>query len=47
MPNYAWDPKAQKRGEEEPLKVDDHSPDTVRYAVKTKVPAYRVQAIAA
>jgi PBSX family phage terminase large subunit len=47
MPNYAWDPKAAKHGEEEPLKVDDHSPDTVRYAVKTKVPAYRVQAIAA
>lgn len=47
MPNYAWDPKAMKRGEEAPLKVDDHSPDTVRYGVKTKIHPSRVTLMAA
>jgi hypothetical protein len=28
-----WDPKAALRGEEKPLKVDDHGPDALRYRV--------------
>lgn len=30
---YAWDPKAQQRGEDKPLKVNDHCPDMWRAAV--------------
>lgn len=33
MLGYVWDPKAQQRGEDRPLKVDDHGPDALRYAV--------------
>lgn len=33
---YAWDAKASDRGEDKPLKVDDHGMDTVRYFVFTK-----------
>lgn len=32
---YVWDPKALDRGEEKPLKVDDHGPDALRYFVAT------------
>jgi PBSX family phage terminase large subunit len=31
--SYVWDPKTVERGEEEPLKRDDHSVDALRYAV--------------
>ncbi len=31
MSTYAWDPKAQARGEDKPLKVADHGPDALRY----------------
>ena len=34
MVGYSWDPKAQARGEDKPLKVDDHFPDALRYAVR-------------
>jgi PBSX family phage terminase large subunit len=30
---YVWDPKATARGEDEPLKADDHGPDALRYGV--------------
>jgi len=30
---YAWDPKAQERGEDRPIKRDDHAVDAERYAV--------------
>jgi len=33
MQSYAWDPKAQARGEDKPIKKDDHSCDSLRYAV--------------
>ena len=39
---YAWDPKAQKVGEDKPLKQHDHACDALRYFVKTRVPNYRV-----
>jgi PBSX family phage terminase large subunit len=33
IPSYVWDPKATKRGEDAPLKVDDDEVDALRYAV--------------
>jgi PBSX family phage terminase large subunit len=34
MVGYVWDPKAQKRGEDAPLKVNDHGPDALRYGIR-------------
>jgi PBSX family phage terminase large subunit len=34
---YAWDPKAMQRGEDKPLKENDHCMDMVRYFVETVV----------
>lgn len=33
LPGYAWDKKATAKGEDRPLKVDDHEVDALRYAV--------------
>jgi len=33
LPAYSWDPKATERGEDAPLKIDDHSCDALRYVV--------------
>lgn len=35
MVGYVWDPKAQKRGEDAPLKVNDHAPDALRYGIRS------------
>lgn len=35
LAGYSWDPKATERGEDAPLKVDDHGPDALRYALHT------------
>jgi PBSX family phage terminase large subunit len=35
MVGYVWDSKARDRGKEEPLKVNDHGPDMIRYLVYT------------
>lgn len=35
IPGYAWDDKAAERGEDTPIKADDHSIDAARYAIKT------------
>jgi PBSX family phage terminase large subunit len=35
LPGYSWDDKAQERGEDKPIKVDDHGVDALRYGVKT------------
>lgn len=35
LPGYAWDDTARLRGEDKPLKVDDHSVDSARYVIKT------------
>ena len=32
-PSYEWDPKATERGEDKPLKKDDHEVDALRYSV--------------
>lgn len=41
---YAWDDKKSKRGEEEPIKQNDHGPDAARYYVETRVPDWRLAA---
>jgi PBSX family phage terminase large subunit len=33
LSGYVWDPKATERGEDAPLKVDDHGADALRYFV--------------
>ena len=33
MYGYSWDPKAQARGEDKPIKRDDHAVDAERYGV--------------
>lgn len=38
LSGYSWDPKAQKLGEDKPLKVSDHGPDALRYALHTTRP---------
>jgi PBSX family phage terminase large subunit len=32
MASYSWDPRAQERGEDKPIKKADHGPDALRYA---------------
>jgi PBSX family phage terminase large subunit len=36
--SYAWDPKAADRGEDKPLKVNDHILDALRYAICSEFP---------
>jgi len=33
LSSYVWDEKAQERGEDKPLKLNDHGPDALRYVV--------------
>ncbi len=33
IPGYVWDAKAQKRGEDKPIKTEDHSVDAMRYGL--------------
>ncbi|MFK0296696.1 hypothetical protein ACIQU6_40350 [Streptomyces sp. NPDC090442] len=41
LPGYSWDPKATERGEDAPLKLDDHSADALRYAVHSTAHEWR------
>ncbi|MEK9521447.1 PBSX family phage terminase large subunit [Streptomyces venezuelae] len=41
MPGYSWDPAATLRGEDSPLKVDDHSCDALRYAIHSTAHEWR------
>lgn len=41
LPAYVWDEKAQKKGEDKPLKVDDHSVDGLRYGLHSTVHEWR------
>lgn len=41
MPGYSWDPKATERGEDAPLKFDDHSADALRYVVHSTAHEWR------
>lgn len=43
LQSYVWDEKAAKRGEEKPLKENDHACDALRYVVKTILPKWRFQ----
>jgi PBSX family phage terminase large subunit len=41
LPGYAWDEKAAERGEDKPLKQDDHSADALRYALHSTAHEWR------
>ncbi|AZM46578.1 PBSX family phage terminase large subunit [Streptomyces sp. WAC 06738] len=41
LPGYAWDEAAAERGEDKPLKQDDHSADALRYAVHSTAHEWR------
>lgn len=41
LPGYSWDPKATERGEDAPLKVNDHSTDALRYVVHSTAHEWR------
>lgn len=41
FPGYSWDPRATERGEDAPLKVDDHSCDAIRYALHSTAHEWR------
>lgn len=42
--SYVWDEKAAERGEEKPVKIQDHAPDALRYYAFTVLPDWRVSA---
>ncbi|MEU1674082.1 PBSX family phage terminase large subunit [Streptomyces roseifaciens] len=41
LPGYAWDPAASAKGEDRPIKRDDHSVDALRYAVHSTAHEWR------
>lgn len=41
LPAYVWDAKASAKGTDQPLKVDDHSVDGLRYALHSSVNEWR------
>ncbi|MFF5142537.1 PBSX family phage terminase large subunit [Streptomyces sp. NPDC013157] len=41
LPGYSWDPKATERGDDAPIKLDDHSADALRYAVHSTAHEWR------
>ncbi len=41
MQSYSWDEKAAKKGDDAPLKQNDHSVDSLRYGVKTTRSVWR------
>lgn len=43
LPGYSWDDKAAARGEDAPIKADDHSIDAARYAIVTTEALWRNQ----
>ena len=34
LAGYTWDPKASEKGEDRPIKLEDHGPDALRYGVR-------------
>lgn len=44
MQSYSWDEKAAERGEEKPVKQQDHGPDALRYYCMTILPKWRITA---
>lgn len=45
LQSYAWDSKAQSRGEDKPLKQADHAPDALRYGLHTHFPGGFIKTI--
>lgn len=41
MPGYSWDDEAAEKGDDKPIKVDDHSMDALRYGVRTTEAIWR------
>ncbi|WP_454365472.1 hypothetical protein [Streptomyces ambofaciens] len=41
LPAYVWDAKASAKGIDQPLKVDDHSVDGLRYGLHSSVNEWR------
>ncbi|MGJ9487110.1 PBSX family phage terminase large subunit [Actinotignum sp. GS-2025e] len=41
IPGYVWDTKATQRGDDRPIKADDHSLDAARYAITTTEALWR------
>ncbi len=41
IPGYSWDPDAAAKGEDKPIKTDDHSLDAGRYVIRTTETAWR------
>ncbi|GHA95471.1 phage terminase large subunit [Streptomyces tendae] len=41
LPGYSWDDKAAERGEDKPIKENDHSCDALRYGVRTTEALWR------
>jgi PBSX family phage terminase large subunit len=41
MAGYSWNEKLDKVGKDQPLKINDHCPDVVRYIVYTMIPKWR------
>ena len=39
--SYIWDSKAQERGEDKPVKENDHALDALRYLLQTLFPIKR------
>ena len=42
---YLWDDKATQRGEEKPLKINDHAMDAMRYLCRTIMPDWRLASL--
>ena len=40
--SYVWDAKAEERGEEKPVKMQDHGCDALRYFTNTVLPDWRI-----
>ncbi|MBT2225689.1 hypothetical protein [Nonomuraea sp. NEAU-A123] len=40
MAGYAWDERKAEKGDDSPVKVDDHSVDALRYALHTTQAAW-------
>jgi PBSX family phage terminase large subunit len=43
LPGYSWDDKKAEKGEDAPIKVDDHSVDALRYALHTTESVWRFE----
>lgn len=43
IPSYVWDDKAAQKGEDKPVKVNDHACDALRYVVATTESVWRGQ----